>query len=100
MTERPHVGEIWDPGAQPAAERMAGYRRTATEAVLLVGVVALGAVVVVAAVALLVLVLLNALLAGLVLAAALLVLAFRQGGLIALAAAAWHAVDRWRPVGL
>ena len=30
-------------------------------------------------------------------AVALLVLAFRQGGLIALAGAAWHAVDRWRP---
>lgn len=80
-----------------AAERMAAWRHMATEAGLLVAVVALSAVVGVAAAALAVLVVLNALLAGLVLAVVLIVLAFRQGGLIALAGAAWHAVDRWRP---
>lgn len=85
-----------DPGE--LAWRLATWRHTATEAVLLVGVLALGAVVAVAAVALLVLVVLNALFAGLILAVVLVLISLRQGGLIALAGAAWHAVDRWRPL--
>ena len=80
-----------------AAARMAEARHSVVEAVLLVGAVTLGAMLGIASVALLVLVILNALVAGLVLAVVLVVLAFRQGGLIALAGAAWHAVDRWRP---
>jgi hypothetical protein len=75
---------------------MADARHAVVEAVLLVGALTLGAAAGIAALALLVLVILNALLAGLLLAAVLVVLALRQGGLIALAGAAWHAADRWR----
>lgn len=95
MNERPvivesgHV-ETWHPRG---VARLVEARHLVIEGVLLVGAVTVG----IAALALLALVILNALLAGLVLAVVLVALAFRQGGLIALAGAAWHAVDRWRP---
>lgn len=76
--------------------RLTAYRRTVTEALLLVAMVTFGAVVLVAALALLVLVALNAALAAVVLVAAVIVLAWRQGGLISLAGAIWHAADRWQ----
>lgn len=85
----------WEPRAD-LAERLAVWRHTVTEALLLAGAVMLGAAVVVAGLALLVLVALNAALAAVVLVAAVIVLAWRQGGLISLAGAIWHAADRWQ----